>query len=87
MQVASIQSISLTGALRIASAFLARLPSPEGPRCIYVPDPLSWEDEVAIKSAGPALEVRQMRFLDPRGHGVDWEGMREDLMVCLGTSR
>jgi hypothetical protein len=47
-----------------------------------VPDPISWEDEAAIKSAGAALEVRRMRFLDTRGNGVDWEGMREDLMVC-----
>ena len=83
MQVASIQSISLTGALRIASAFLARFPPLPGPRTIYVPDPLSWEDEVAIKSAGPALEVKTMRYLDARGLGVDWDGMREDLMVCL----
>lgn len=83
-KVASIQSISITGALRIASAFLARFPPiPSGSaRTIYVPDPTSWDDEMAIKSAGPSLEVKMMRFVDARGNGVDWEGMREDLMVC-----
>ena len=53
------------------------------PRRLYIPDPISWEDEAALKSAGLGLELRTMRFLDQRGMGVDWSGMREDLGVSL----
>jgi hypothetical protein len=30
--------------------------------------------------------MKMMRFVDPRGNGVDWEGMREDLMVRLSPT-
>jgi hypothetical protein len=46
---------------------------------MYVPDPVSPEDLLALKSSG--MEIRQFRFLDSRLGGIDWEGLREDLSV------
>jgi aspartate aminotransferase len=40
------------------------------------------EDEMVLREAG--LDVRDMRFLDSKTGGVDWEGLREDLQVCSG---
>lgn len=40
------------------------------------------EDEMVLREAG--LDVRDMRFLDLKTGGVDWEGLREDLQVSSG---
>jgi hypothetical protein len=44
-----------------------------------VPNPTLPEDLVSIKASG--MEIRQFRFQDQRLGGIDWEGLREDLMV------
>jgi aspartate aminotransferase len=78
-QICACQSYSITGALRLASTFLSRAPPTSAGRVMYVPDPVSPEDLLALKSSG--MEIRQFRFLDSRLGGIDWEGLREDLSV------
>lgn len=69
----------MTGAMNLASSFLARFPPTANGRAIYVPNPTLPEDLVSLKASG--MEIRQFRFLDQRQGGIDWEGLREDLMV------
>ncbi|KAI0030667.1 glutamic oxaloacetic transaminase AAT1 [Vararia minispora EC-137] len=70
------QSISGTGALRIGAAFLARF-WPRG-KVIYLPTP-SWGNHQAIfQDAG--FEVRQYRYLDSKTIGIDFEGLKSDLL-------
>lgn len=78
-QICSVQSYSITGALRIAATFVSRFPSSSGPRIVHVPSPTSPEDLLALKQTG--MEIRQFRFLDYRLGGIDWEGLREDISV------
>jgi aspartate/tyrosine/aromatic aminotransferase len=78
-QICAVQSYSVTGALNLASNFLARFPPTANGRAIYVPNPTLPEDLVSLKASG--MEIRQFRFLDQRLGGIDWEGLREDLMV------
>jgi aspartate aminotransferase len=61
---------------------LARFPETATNRAVYVPTPMTDEDEMVLREAG--LDVRDMRFLDSKTGGVDWEGLREDLQVCSG---
>jgi len=79
VQICAVQSFSVTGALNLASNFLARFPPTANGRAIYVPNPTLPEDLVSLKASG--MEIRQFRFLDQRLGGIDWEGLREDLMV------
>jgi aspartate aminotransferase len=79
LKICSVQSFSVTGALRLASSFLARFPPTSSGRSIYVPNPTLPEDLVSLKASG--MEIRQFRFLDQKMGGIDWEGLREDLMV------
>jgi aspartate/tyrosine/aromatic aminotransferase len=65
--------------MNLASSFLARFPPTANGRSIYVPNPTLPEDLVSLKASG--MEIRQFRFLDQRQGGIDWEGLREDLMV------
>jgi len=81
IQICSIQSYSVTGAMNLASSFLARFPPTANGRAIYVPNPTLPEDLVSLKASG--MEIRQFRFLDQRQGGIDWEGLREDLMVSV----
>ena len=81
VQICAVQSFSTTGALRLASSFLARFPPTSAGRAIYVPNPTLPEDLVSLKASG--MDIRHFRFQDQRLGGVDWEGLREDLMVSL----
>jgi len=65
--------------MNLASSFLSRFPPTANGRAIYVPNPTLPEDLVSLKASG--MEIRQFRFLDQRQGGIDWEGLREDLMV------
>jgi hypothetical protein len=84
IQICSIQSYSVTGAMNLASSFLARFPPTANGRAIYVPNPTLPEDLVSLKASG--MEIRQFRFLDQRQGGIDWEGLREDLMVSVTSN-
>ena len=78
-QVATAQSISGTGALRIGGAFLQRFFPGSGGKKIYLPTP-SWGNHGAIfRDSG--LEVLQYRYFDKKTNGLDIQGMLQDLKV------
>lgn len=76
-RIAAVQTVSITGALRLGGTFLSRHPSHPPLKTIYIPNPTTEEDAWALKDAG--LEIRLYRFFDRKTGGIDWEGMREDL--------
>lgn len=72
-RVASVQSLSGTGALRILADFLIQhRPSP-----IYVSNP-TWGNHNTL-FANSGFEVRQYRYYKKETKGLDLEGMLEDL--------
>ncbi|GAA5829900.1 hypothetical protein JCM11251_007926 [Rhodosporidiobolus azoricus] len=74
-RVAITQSLSGTGALRIAGAFLAR--HYPGAKEIYVPSP-TWGNHIPIfKDSG--LEVKTYSYYDKKTVGLDFEGLKKDL--------
>ncbi|TFK41106.1 glutamic oxaloacetic transaminase AAT1 [Crucibulum laeve] len=76
--VAVTQSISGTGALRIGGAFLARH-YPHS-KVIYLPVP-SWGNHTPIfRDSG--LEVRGYRYFDKKTVGLDFEGLKADLLAA-----
>ena len=76
-QVAVVQSISGTGALRLGGAFLARFYPTS--KQIYLPVP-SWGNHTPIfRDSG--LEVKGYRYFDKKTVGLDFAGMKEDLKV------
>lgn len=76
-RVTSVQTISGTGSLAVASAFLERwFPFP-GPKEIYLPNP-TWGNHLPInRDAGVA--PKQYRYYDKGTCGLDFRGMTEDL--------
>ncbi|BGP15452.1 hypothetical protein JCM10213_005132 [Rhodosporidiobolus nylandii] len=74
-RVAITQSLSGTGALRIAGAFLAR--HYPGAKEIYVPAP-TWGNHIPIfRDSG--LEVKTYSYYDKKTVGLDFEGLKRDL--------
>jgi len=74
-RVAITQSLSGTGALRIAGAFLARH-YPHS-KTIYLPAP-TWGNHIPIfKDSG--LEVKTYSYYDKKTVGLDFEGLKKDL--------
>ncbi|CAD6579059.1 MAG: aspartate transaminase aat1 [Tremellales sp. Tagirdzhanova-0007] len=77
-RLATTQSISGTGALRIATAFLARF-YPNG-NTIYLPSP-TWGNHIPVsKDAG--LEVKHYKYFDKKTVGLDFEGMKADIKAA-----
>ncbi|PAV22568.1 glutamic oxaloacetic transaminase AAT1 [Pyrrhoderma noxium] len=75
-RVAITQSISGTGALRIGGAFLGRF-YPDV-KTIYLPVP-SWGNHTPIfRDSG--LEVKGYRYFDKKTVGLDFAGLKEDLL-------
>ena len=78
-QIAAVQTLSGTGALRIGGAFLGRF-FPTA-KVIYLPTP-SWGNHTPIfRDSG--LEVRQYRYFDKKTVGLDFAGLKEDIRVSL----
>jgi len=70
----TVQSISGTGALRVAGEFLGRF-QPGTP--IYLPTP-TWANHIPLfKDSG--VEVRDYRYYDPNTCGLNFKGMVEDI--------
>lgn len=82
--VASTQSISGTGALRICSEFVARFgPGGKGAK-VYIPTP-SWANHVPIiKDCG--LEPVGYRHVNKERNGLDFDGLIEDVMAAPDNS-
>ncbi|KAI8905836.1 pyridoxal phosphate-dependent transferase [Gorgonomyces haynaldii] len=76
-RVATAQSISGTGALRIGGEFLARFFEGKGGKAIHLPTP-SWGNHTPIfRDSG--LQVKSYRYFDKKTNGLDFKGMVEDL--------
>jgi len=74
-RVASVQSLSGTGACRVIGEFYRKFLPPGA--AIYMPDP-TWGNHANIfRSAG--LDVRSYRYLDRQTNGLDIDGMIADL--------
>merc|ERR1712232_1415418 len=68
------QSISGTGALRVAGEFLKRF-QPNTP--IYLPTP-TWANHIPLfKDSG--IEVRDYKYYDPNSCGLNFNGMVNDI--------
>lgn len=81
-RVASTQTISGTGALRIGGAFLQRFYP--GAKKIYIPTP-SWANHNAVfKDSG--LEVVKYRYYNPETIGLDIDGLLEDVKKAPSNS-
>jgi len=81
-RLATTQSISGTGALRIGGAFLQRF-YPHAKK-IFLPTP-SWGNHTPIfRDSG--LEVAQYRYYDKKTIGLDLKGMLEDLSKAPNNS-
>lgn len=81
-RIAITQTISGTGALRVAAAFLERF-YPHGKK-IYIPTP-SWANHAAVfKDSG--LQVEKYRYYNKDTIGLDFEGLVEDLKAAPSQS-
>jgi len=77
-RIASVQSLSGTGACRVIGEFYSKFLGSGAP--MYLPAP-SWGNHANIfKNAG--LEVRAYKYLDAAGVGFDLEGMLSDLKAA-----
>lgn len=77
-RIAATQSISGTGALRVAGEFLARL-YPYN-KTIYLPTP-TWGNHIPIfRNAG--LEIKHYAYYNKDTVGLDFEGMVRDLQAA-----
>jgi len=75
-RVASVQTLSGTGALRVIAEFLAKFrPGP-----LYVSNPTWGNHNTVFAAAG--VPVRQYRYFDKNTKGLDIRGMIEDLDNC-----
>lgn len=75
-RVAGVQTLSGTGACRLAGEFLNRFKLATK-NAIYQPNP-TWGNHIPIfKDAG--LDVHQYRYYNPSNQGLDFEGMLADL--------
>lgn len=77
-QVAIVQSLSGTGALRLGGEFLTRFYP--GKKMILLPTP-TWGNHGPI-FMNSRLEVGSYRYFDPKTNGLDLEGMLQDLKAA-----
>jgi aspartate aminotransferase len=81
-RVAAIQTLSGTGACRLAGEFIARFVGP-GTR-IYLPDP-TWANHLPIM-ASAGLHVVRYRYFHPAGRSFDYDGMMADVLAAPNGS-
>merc|ERR1711865_283089 len=80
-RVTTVQTLSGTGALRVAADFLAKF-APN--RTIYLSNP-SWGNHAKVFAAA-GLEVKQYSYLDVQGVALDFEAMCNDLSAATEGS-
>jgi len=73
-----VQTLSGTGALRVAAEFLARTLNYS---VVYGSDP-TWENHKLVFINGGFKEYRSYRYWNPQTRGLDLEGMLEDLRAA-----
>jgi aspartate aminotransferase, mitochondrial len=81
-RIAAVQTLSGTGACRLAGEFYARF-LPKG-TAIYVSDP-TWGNHINIMQLA-GLEVRKYRYLDRATQGFDFEGLLADIEAAPAGS-
>jgi aspartate aminotransferase len=74
-RIAGVQTLSGTGACRVAGEFYARF-LPKG-TAVYVSDP-TWGNHIPIMQLA-GLEVRKYRYLDRASNSLDYEGLLADI--------
>jgi aspartate aminotransferase len=85
-RIAAVQTLSGTGACRVAAELLARFPSadpsadPAGARVVLVPEP-TWSNHWNV-FGDAGLAVRGYRYWKPSTLGLDLEGMLADLRAA-----
>jgi len=72
-RVSAVQTLSGTGACRLATSFIKRFVTDS----IYVPDP-TWGNHIPI-STDSGLKVHKYRYLDRETQGLDLTGLLEDV--------
>lgn len=72
-RVSAVQTLSGTGACRLATSFIKRFVADS----IYVPDP-TWGNHIPI-STDSGLKVHKYRYLDRETQGLDLAGLLEDV--------
>jgi len=77
-RLVGVQTLSGTGACRIGGEFFARFLGKGTP--IYVSDP-TWGNHVGIMTEA-GLEVRRYRYFERSSLGLDFEGMKADLLAA-----
>eukprot|EP01089_Gocevia_fonbrunei_P020562 TRINITY_DN7699_c0_g1_i2.p1 TRINITY_DN7699_c0_g1~~TRINITY_DN7699_c0_g1_i2.p1 ORF type:complete len:352 (-),score=48.11 TRINITY_DN7699_c0_g1_i2:15-1070(-) len=81
-KVATVQSISGTGALRVGAEFLARFLPPENPslqipRTIYLPNPTYVNHNPIFYNN--SFQLKSYRYYNPKTNGLDFEGLLADV--------
>jgi len=81
-RVCAIQSLSGTGALRLAFEFVMRnLPQ----RTVYISKP-TWGNHKKIIQHSGFTDIREYRYFNPQTNGLDLAGMLEDLQAAPENS-
>jgi aspartate aminotransferase, cytoplasmic len=75
-RIAAVQSLSGTGACRLAAEFVARTTGVNTE--VYLPDP-TWANHKAIFQFSGFHHIKNYRYFDSKTKGVDIKGMLEDL--------
>lgn len=76
-RLAATQSLSGTGALRIATTFLSY--HYKGAKNVLLPDP-TWGNHIPVVEQ-TGMKVVRYRYFDKKTVGLDFEGMKEDIEV------
>ena len=79
-RVASVQTLSGTGALRVVGEFLAKFK----PAAMYVSNPTWGNHDKVFAAAG--VNVRKYRYFDKKTKGLDIKGMLADLSAATPGS-
>ena len=87
LQVLTVQTLSGTGALRLAAAFLERFlglttRQVSNARDVYVPTP-TWANHIPLFTDAGCPAPKQYRYYDKTTCGLDFTGLTEDLQVLF----
>ncbi|KAK8523379.1 hypothetical protein V6N13_113320 [Hibiscus sabdariffa] len=77
-RVATVQCVSGCGSLRLGAELLAKL---YNQHVVYLPEPTYGNHPNLLSAAG--LTLKTYRYYDPKTHGLDFQGLMEDLGSAL----
>ncbi|XP_022754576.1 aspartate aminotransferase, cytoplasmic-like isoform X4 [Durio zibethinus] len=73
-RVTTVQCVSGCGSLRVGAELLAKH---DGHHVVYLPEPTYGNHPNLLSAAG--LSLKTYRYYDPKTHGLDFQGLLEDL--------